>query len=132
VLDNDYFVVLGLDIPDYFTPVAGFVGHLSKHAFIFVVRAVVVAHLDNLIFNFGKSLVQIFKSFAILGDFFLSDFFIDGACYFFDESEFEEIFKNVEAFLEYVFLLCFVIVWSPLLKNAVLFLAVHNTIKLLI
>lgn len=53
MLDDNYFVVLGLDVPDDFSPVTRLVGHLPEHTFVFVVGSIVVAHLDNLIFYFG-------------------------------------------------------------------------------
>lgn len=70
--------------------------------------------------------MQVFQSLAVLSYFLFSDFFVDGACYFFDESELEEVLEYVETFLEDVlFLGIVVVVFFAFFEGWVLFLAIH-------
>ncbi len=71
--------------------------------------------------------MQIHQSLPVLIDFFLSNLFVDGSGYFLNESELEEVLKNVETLLQYVLLFSIVVVLFLLFENAVLFFTrLHN------
>lgn len=123
---SQYFVIFGLDVPDYLPPIGRLVCDLSEHALPPLVVALVVGHLHDLVLDPAQLLVQLRQPFPVLVQLLLPHAPVDRPGYLFDQSEPEEKLQDVEALLQNVLLLSLVAQLPLLPQDGALFGSLHR------